>query len=229
MKKTKQYLCILLVLSILTGILPAQAIDLSDTPDTKRPNDSTQGSIASDTAFGVCGPDLIWTLTSDGTLTISGRGEMNDYPNGSSMPWSQYRESVTTIIIQDGVTSIDASAFSNFDNLTKATIAASVTDVGGRLFSDCEQMMTAGPVGGDYNIEYEWTEIPENAFMMCDALTYVYISETVTSIGENAFDYCYHLSSAGPGDGTFDPNTCTASYGIEFGWTDKIPDKAFLD
>lgn len=229
MKNLKQYLCTLLVLSMLTGILPAKAIHLSDTPDTKRPDESTQAAITGDTAFGVCGPDLIWTLTSDGTLTISGRGEMNDYPNGSLMPWSQYRESITTIIIQDGVTSIDASAFSNFDNLTKATIAASVIDIGGRLFSDCEQMKTAGPVGGGYNIEYEWTEIPENAFMMCDALTYVYISETVTSVGENAFDHCYHLSSAGPGDGTFDPDTCTASYGIEFGWTDKIPDKAFLD
>ena len=28
---------------------------------------------------GVCGKDLTWTLDEDGSLTISGEGEMDDY------------------------------------------------------------------------------------------------------------------------------------------------------
>ena len=28
---------------------------------------------------GTCGPNLKWHLTDDGVLTISGKGEMNDY------------------------------------------------------------------------------------------------------------------------------------------------------
>ena len=30
-------------------------------------------------ASGTCGDNLTWTLTADGTLTISGSGEMNSY------------------------------------------------------------------------------------------------------------------------------------------------------
>ena len=54
-------------------------------------------------ASGTCGDNLTWTLDDNSTLTISGTGKMYDY---SEAPWYTYSSSITTAIIEDGVTSI---------------------------------------------------------------------------------------------------------------------------
>ena len=46
-------------------------------------------------ASGTCGAqgdNLTWTLTPDGTLTISGKGDMEDYEDFLDVPWYAYRE-----------------------------------------------------------------------------------------------------------------------------------------
>ena len=70
---------------------------------------------------GTCGENLTWDLT-NGILTISGTGKMTDYTNYSSVPWYSSRESIITIIINDGVTSIGSYAFSNCIGFTSVTI-----------------------------------------------------------------------------------------------------------
>jgi hypothetical protein len=40
---------------------------------------------------GTCGENLTWTL-SDGTLTVSGTGEMTNYSDPSTAPWYSVRE-----------------------------------------------------------------------------------------------------------------------------------------
>ena len=47
-------------------------------------------------ASGSCGDYVTCTLDDDGILTITGRGEMNDY-NYLSFPWNNYRKEIKTI------------------------------------------------------------------------------------------------------------------------------------
>lgn len=57
---------------------------------------------------------LTWTLTADGTLTISGTGTMKDYDyNNNPSPANQKKGSVKKVVIKDGVTSIGNFAFYN--------------------------------------------------------------------------------------------------------------------
>ena len=57
-------------------------------------------------------------------------------------------------------------------------------------------MTSAGPSGGDYSIEFAWTdEIPANAFSECSSLTEIQIPESITKIGENAFRDCNQIKS----------------------------------
>ena len=63
---------------------------------------------------GTCGTrtHIAWTYTDDGTLTISGEGDMLDFPpNGT--PWHDYREQIKTVILEEGVTLIGRYAFEN--------------------------------------------------------------------------------------------------------------------
>ena len=51
---------------------------------------------------------LRWILN-EGTLTIKGKGEMPDYFSADS-PWHQHKESIHTIIMENGITNIGEDA-----------------------------------------------------------------------------------------------------------------------
>ena len=81
---------------------------------------------------GTCGPNLKWCLTDDGVLTITGKGEMDDYR------FSPWRDSgVKRIIIGNRVTTIGQTAFSGCSSLTSVTIPNSVTTIKEYAFSNC--------------------------------------------------------------------------------------------
>ena len=85
--------------------------------------------------------ELAFTSTT-GILTISGTGAMKDYGAPDDQPWKDYRSSITSVVIEDGVTSIGDYAFEgcNNANLTSVTIPASVTSIGGSAFSSCSSL-----------------------------------------------------------------------------------------
>jgi hypothetical protein len=57
---------------------------------------------------GTCGEGITWVYE-NGTLTISGSGEMADCSGGA--PWAAHKDSITTVIIGDEITKIGAYAF----------------------------------------------------------------------------------------------------------------------
>lgn len=67
-------------------------------------------------ASNTCGEDLIWEMA-EGILTVSGTGAMADYADPSDVPWYADSETITTVVIADGVTWIDENAFSACSNL----------------------------------------------------------------------------------------------------------------
>lgn len=118
--------------------------------------------------------------------------------------------SLTSITIPNSVTSIHYNAFNECRSLTSVTIMSRSTSflVPTDFFNDgtqgnnqgtfhgCVGLKTAGPLGGDYNIKFGWTDsIPNNAFFGCSSLTNVTIPNGVTSIGFNAFRFCNELTS----------------------------------
>ena len=82
---------------------------------------------------------LTWTLTADGTMTISGTGTMKDYYNENS-PATQKKDNVKKVVIQEGVTSIGNSAFSGCSSLTDITIPESVTNIEDSAFEYCSSL-----------------------------------------------------------------------------------------
>lgn len=88
---------------------------------------------------GTCGANLTWTFSEDGTLTISGEGEMItvDENGYQTIPWLQYSEEILRVVIEDGVTTIADDAFWGYSNLTEAVIADGVTSIGRYAFCGC--------------------------------------------------------------------------------------------
>ncbi len=75
-----------------------------------------------------------WKISKDGALTISGTGEIPDYFNQKTPPWSPYNDQITQIIIKQGITSIGWNVFSNI-RYSKLEIPDSVTDIDTSTFS----------------------------------------------------------------------------------------------
>ena len=96
------------------------------------------GDMASGTC-GASGDNLTWTLSCDSVLTISGTGAMANYP-ALNMPWKDYRTSIKSVIISDGVTTIGNSAFQGCSNLRSLTVPPSLTTVGQNAFTSCWAM-----------------------------------------------------------------------------------------
>ncbi len=159
-------------------------------------------SISAETvASGVCGEsltwtmgvqsggeNLTWTLDSNGTLTISGKGAMKNFESGmlgiSYAPWYHYKldQGITSVIIEDGVTSIGDYAFKSC-NITDIKIPDSVTKIGISAFYDCRKLK-------NIDIPQNVVSIGSEAFFFCDSLESVQIPDSVTSIGQSVFIYC---------------------------------------
>lgn len=131
-----------------------------------------------------------WSLSSDGTLTISSLwgGDMKDYASAADTPWYSRCDEIKKVVVTDSVYSIGNYAFAGCRNLTSITIAESVTRIGGYAFSGCESLESIV-------IPEAVTAIGESTFSGCSGLTDVTLPETLTGIGYAAFSGCESLTA----------------------------------
>ena len=116
---------------------------------------------------GSCGENVTWTLTADGTLTISGTGAMTDYTYDSRSPWYSCRTYIKRVVMQQGVTSIGGDAFWDCSGLTSVTIPDGVTSIGNYAFKGCSNLASV-------TIPESVTSIGGSAFSGCSGLTDIY-------------------------------------------------------
>ena len=122
-------------------------------------------------ASGTCGENLTWELSCDSVLTISGTGEMENYALGEdTVPWNSLKDNFTSLIINEGITSIGNYAFYNCTGLTSVTIPNSVTSIGGDAFSGCTGLISVS-IGNNVN------DIGYTAFLSCSRLTAIDVAE----------------------------------------------------
>ncbi len=113
-----------------------------------------------------------------------------------------------SIMIPDGVTSIENYAFRYQQSLANITVSGGNTvycDVDGVLFNKSKTALIRYPAGKDgfytYTIPDSVTSIGAGAFYDCDSLTSITIPDSVTNIGEYAFGSCSSLTSITIPDG----------------------------
>lgn len=159
---------------------------------------------------------LSWALDSAGTLTISGRGDMDDFTrqgyHQSSAPWCARQSELSAVVLQGGVTGIGENAFYYCANLRRAQIPNTVTRIGYMAFRGCTALQRVTIPNGVAEIGVSAFEgctsltgikiprgvavIQAHAFAECRNLTSVTIPDSVRSIGYRAFRDCSSLSRA---------------------------------
>ena len=110
----------------------------------------------------------------------------------------EYCRDLPSITIPNSVTSIGSSAFSNCSGLTSITIPYSVTSIGNGAFSNCSGLTSINVESGNtiYDSRNNCNAIIETSsntlIAGCKITT---IPNSVTSIGNHAFDGCNGLTS----------------------------------
>ncbi|MGM9603914.1 MAG: leucine-rich repeat domain-containing protein, partial [Faecousia sp.] len=155
MKKTVSILlCLLLVLCSAS----AQAYD-----------------IASEGVGVTCGDQLSWALEGS-TLYITGTGEMYDFPTGA--PWAMYKYSISRVVISDGVTSVGAYAFQDYDSLSSVEFGNSIVSIGKDAFSSCDGLTSI-------TLPASFKKFGENSFRSCSNLKEIHCSGNFPRFDEN--------------------------------------------
>ena len=118
----------------------------------------------------IIGDEANWHI-SDKALIISGKGATYRYDafdiydaESDGRPWEEYRESIESVIVEEGITKIGNYLFANLPNLKSVSVADSVVSIGSYCFADCP------------NLKYTYipaatTEIAADAFENVTGLT----------------------------------------------------------
>lgn len=134
---------------------------------------------------GQCGDNLTWTLDDNGTLTISGTGDMWNWESTSS-PWYG-KTNIRNIKISNGVTGIGSYAFEGCSSLTGISLPEGLMSIGEGVFKHCSGLINVGLPEG-------LTSIEGDAFRYCSSLASISLPESLTSVGHDAFRYCSSLT-----------------------------------
>ncbi len=142
------------------------------------------------------------------SVTLNSNAILNNRDYNSVGLYYIFGDQVEEYIIGDSITSIGSDAFRGCTSLTSITIPNSVTSIGKYVFnatgiynneanwengvlyiSNC-LIEAKDDISGAYIIKEGTRLIADWAFAFCRSLTSITIPESVTSIGENAFEYC---------------------------------------
>ena len=89
---------------------------------------------------GKCGDNLFWKVN-DNTLTIFGAGAMWDYDNiDNKAPWRSLNPAPTSLVLEEGITTIGNAAFRECKNLTTINIPDSCWFISGYAFAGCDNL-----------------------------------------------------------------------------------------
>ncbi|MBQ2383098.1 MAG: leucine-rich repeat protein, partial [Oscillospiraceae bacterium] len=131
-----------------------------------------------------------WVLTSDGTLTFSpteerfnGKCNLANYHKVGgvlTLPWSAYAETITKVVIEEGINAVGQMAFYGLPNLKTVVLASTVEEVRNYAFKNVTSLT-------DINLENVMF-IREGAFYGCSGLKDLTFMSGVT-IEDWAFSY----------------------------------------
>lgn len=185
----------------------------------------TGGEEADNATSGTCG-DLAWELDENGTLTISGSGEMPSYitEEYNLAPWRNLCDEIKKVVVGNGVTNVGASAFYKCKNLKEVILSPSVVSIDNHAFAECPELSSI-------EIPDSVANIGNIVFFDCTSLTSLTIPKSIKTLGY-AFCACSGLKEIRflgdappcvPSAPLFESVTATAYYpaGNET-WTEEV-------
>ena len=135
------------------------------------------------------GTEVTWTVYDSGTLVIGGNGVT---PNWS--PWFNYKENITDVVIEDGITALGERNFINYPALKTVTIKGSLSQIDKSAFEGCKELKNITVTGATNKANLKVIMLGECAFKDCTGLENAEFTGNFVTY-KNAFEGCTSLRS----------------------------------
>ena len=147
-------------------------------------------SVYAEAKSGSLGENISYVLDDEGTLTITGTGDMPDYAKPGYLQGTPFtnNKDIKTVIIDEGITKTGNGIFRNCPELETVRLPESLKTLGVYTFYECSGLKNINIPSGLQSVEY-------GAFYECTSLTSFQFPDTITSIGESVFGRCTSLTS----------------------------------
>ena len=123
-----------------------------------------------------CGDDMTWEY-SEGTLTITGTGAMDDFSDEA--PWAEHKKEIKRVVLSGGVTYIGARAFANYDALSTVNFGSALYEIGKEAFKSCDGLTVI-------YLPASFKVFGESSFASCSGLTAIHCSGKFPSFRLNS-------------------------------------------
>ena len=168
-----------------TGETTSPADDVPDSTENTAVPDQTEPGVISETTgsdliTGTHGTNVTWTLEeATGVLTVSGYGAIAAEYSGTVMPWYPYREKITAVKVEAGITEIPAYTFEHLRSAAVISLPNTLTTLALNAFNNCESLNNLLIPAAVQTITSSGSDEGMLLFNRCSALTDVYYLGTV--------------------------------------------------
>lgn len=174
-----------------------------------------------------------WSIDVNGTLIISGIGNMPDFSGWSAPPWETAKSKIKSVVIGEGILNVGAYSFHEYQAIKSITLSSTVQSIGGYAFDGCSitelnipNTVTSMDIGcfahctllSSLTISSSLTQLPNDAFASCNSLTSVIIPEGIEDLIPEAFYACRGLQTV------YLPSTIKNIYASSFEYCTSLSD-----
>ena len=169
--------------------LPEESDDKTPVKESKETGEETEEKTPSRSESITEKPDaagaeenITWSLK-NGTLTVSGKGNMPDWSYSKRPGWYDNRDLITKVVVAKGLKTVGDCAFENCESIKSVSLPSGITKIGKNAFYLCYKAETI-------NIPSSVTDIGDCAFNACNSLKSIVLPSGLKTIGEGAFAAC---------------------------------------
>ena len=192
-KKTITYLVILSM--VVAGVVPTSFVKAEEENTSEN---TTEDSLIYKNIKGQCGPQTYFQLEKDGTLRITGTGEI-DIEQFDDLQKAEISDKVLKVVMDNEITNIPDGMFKNYKNIKEVELSNGLEIIGKNAFANCESLK-------EIVLLKHISKVSDYAFFNCTGLESVYIFLTSNAnpnghydkipcgtIEENAFYGCNNI------------------------------------
>ena len=142
---------------------------------------------ASGSTTGRCGPTATYRISGN-VLTISGSGSMYNYPSFGDAPWYWASNSITSVVISEGITTIGEGAFYGMERMLEISLPNTLRTIGDSSFFNAKNLQ-------EIYMPDSVTTVGDQVFRYCSGLQSVRLSPNINYLGFYTFGDCTGLTS----------------------------------
>ncbi len=199
---------------VVAGVVPTSFVKAEEENTSEN---TTEDSLIYKNIKGQCGPQTYFQLEKDGTLRITGTGEI-DIEQFDDLQKAEISDKVLKVVMDNEITNIPDGMFKNYKNIKEVELSNGLEIIGKNAFANCKSLK-------EIVLLKHISKVSDYAFFNCTGLesVYIFLSSNANpnghydkipcgTIEDNAFYGCNNMKDV------------TTGYAVNFpkSWPDSV-------